>query len=281
MCGGGGKANSPGPEEAIRIHTIGEQPRRTESSRAASRQGTRHDRPPTKHQSERPSSKHTSHRPSSKRSERPPSASRAHRPSSSVSSSRDPRPTSKRRPSSSTELGGRRHDTSHRRGNFDTIEEDPVNYTTDDAIIRRVSELQTSIEQHVENFYDLDRQIHSGNSELDDTRTRQAMIRRNIAKAIIDDIILRSNTDIRNTAAGLAAEFQAFAFMEYNAERQSHLYDLCTMGMEIRAMISSHPSSWEFGEWEDVRGPQRGYVLVFPTLLQDEEQAVARRVFRT
>ncbi|KAH6665980.1 hypothetical protein B0J14DRAFT_660114 [Halenospora varia] len=263
----------------------GEQPRRTESRRAPSRQGTRHDdRPPTKHQSERPaSSKNTGHRPpSSKRSERPPSASRAHRPSSSVSSSRDSRPTSsKKRPSSSKELGGRRHDTSHRRGNFDTIEEDPVNYTTDDAIIRRVSELQTSIEQHVENFYDLDRQIHSGNFELDDTRTRQAMIRRSIAKTIIKDIILRSNADIGNTAAGLAAEFQVFEFMEYNAERRRHLYDLCNMGVEIRAMISSHPSSWEFGEWEDVRGPQRGYILVFPTLLQDEEQAVARRVFRT
>ncbi|KAH8647590.1 hypothetical protein BGZ60DRAFT_227554 [Tricladium varicosporioides] len=291
MCGGGGKGNSPGPDEAIRLHTVDQgQSRRTESRRAPSRQGTKHgDRPPTNRHSDRPpSSKHTSQRPaSSKRSERPPSSSHSKsRPKTSeVSSRRDSRPgsSSRKRPGSSQELSGRRHDDS-RRGNFDTIHEDAVQYTDDEVIISRVSELRTAIDLHAENFYDLDGYGSSRNAELNDPRIRKAVIDRDIARAIITEIIMKkrnsSDIEIQNIATRLSVEFRDFAISQLNVQRERQLYDLCNIGVEIKSMMHSHPSIWDFGDWDDVRGGQRGYILVFPTLLQDEEQAAARKVIR-
>ena len=80
----------------------------------------------------------------------------------------------------------------------------------------------------------------------------------------------------------LSAEFMLYAFPDSNRQRENHLYELCKVGVELRALMSSNPSTWEFGVWDEIRGSQSGYgyIMVFPTLLQDDEQAAPRRLFR-
>ena len=80
-----------------------------------------------------------------------------------------------------------------------------------------------------------------------------------------------------DVAARLAAEFHDYSYGDGQVQRENHLCELASIGGELRELISSHPSSWDFGTFDDVKGR---YIVVFPTLLRDDEQAAARRIFR-
>jgi len=62
-----------------------------------------------------------------------------------------------------------------------------------------------------------------------------------------------------------------------NADREAHLYELCRLGAELRGLMRSHPSAWTFGSWNEAG---LGFIMMFPSLLKDEEQAVDRQIFR-
>ncbi|KAF4625507.1 hypothetical protein G7Y89_g12659 [Cudoniella acicularis] len=292
MCGGG-RADSP-PRESVRLHTLEpeqEQSRRPESHRMPSRSGTRQEnRPASKKHTDRPpssraqSSQQGGSRPhSSRRSERPSSSTGKRRPSTSgPSPHNDDRPSSstRRRPSSSQETSSKRYDSSQRHARFDAIPEDAIQYPEDQAIIRSATELFTLTDQHAENFYFKDEHIGE-DAELDDPRTRHAVIRQRIAQRIIEDVVRRkrSSTDLGNIAASLSAEFRSYAFANHDAQREGHLFELCKIGLELRNQMERHPADWGFGDW-DSRGPRSGYIMLFPTLLKDDEQAAARRLFQ-
>jgi hypothetical protein len=70
-----------------------------------------------------------------------------------------------------------------------------------------------------------------------------------------------------------------YAIPESNIQRESHIYELCNLGAEIWRLMASSPSTWEFGAWDEPQS-RLGFIMVFPTLLQDEEQAAPRRIFR-
>ncbi|KAF4632162.1 hypothetical protein G7Y89_g5965 [Cudoniella acicularis] len=279
-CSGGDRASPP--REAVRLHTIAptpaqEEPRRPQSSKPQSRHG---ERTSSSRQGDRAASRHGDRPPSSRRADRPSSSKQ--RPSTSGSSRRDDRPSSssRARPSSSREHSTKHRDGSKIRGRFDTIPENAVQYTEDQTIIDTTAELYTLIDQHAENFYFHDDYNSGRNAELNDPRTRHAIIRQRIARMIIDDIIMarrnNSEADLRNIAANLSAEFRDYAFATSGTQREEHLFELCNIGAELRGQMSSHPSTWEFGAWDEIRGPRSGYIMVFPTLLKDEEQAAAR-----
>jgi hypothetical protein len=180
-----------------------------------------------------------------------------------------------------------------------------VQYTEDKTIIDRVAELHTLIDQHVENFYRSNGVPAGGmqDGELDDPATRYGIIRYRIARAIIEDIIMwpserysghprnpptppspadrdqRSDTDVQHIAARLSSQFHYYAMADSNNAREAHLYDLCYLGVELWRLMSASPSTWGFGEWETPKS-RLGLIVVFPTLLQDDEQAAPRRIFR-
>jgi hypothetical protein len=291
MCTGGGRDPSP-PSEGVRLRTLD-----TGQADAARRSQTQPGPPPSR-SGERPPPSRRAERPSSSSQgdrRRPPSSSHEkRRPSTSTSTSRrDERPSSRAR--------SREHASTHqpgpqRRGGFDTIPEHrPVQYTEDQTIINRVAELQTLTDQHFDNFYIRD--DVTGNRTSD-----SATIRRGIARTIIDSIILAqrdrynieihiiylikpdrvksSDVDVRNTATQLSANFARYAFPDSNRQRENHLFELCKLGAGLRSLMSSNPSTWSFGAWDEIVGPESGYIVVFPALLQDEVQVAPRRIFR-
>jgi hypothetical protein len=165
-------------------------PRPKTSRPSQSRKG---DRPPSSRNIEQQggSSSHGERKP-------PGSSHGKRRPSTSGPSSRkDVRSgssSSRQRPSSSKEHASHRQSDSQRRARIDTIPENrPVQWTEDQTIISRVTELHTLIDQHAENFY-LRNEIVGSDPELDDPKTRHAIIRRRIAQTIIDRII-RAETE--------------------------------------------------------------------------------------
>jgi hypothetical protein len=302
MCTGAGR-DSPAPSEAIRLRT--HDPGRADARRPPTQSG-----PPPSRSGERPPPSRRAGRPSSSSQgdrRRPPSSSHERRrPSTATSTThRDERPSSRARPSSSREHASNRQPGPQRRTGIDTIPEHrPVQYTEDQTIISRVAELHTLTDQHSDNFYIRDDVVGNGisDSELNDPRTRHATIRRRIARTIIDNIILlrrdrynieihticliqsdrvkSSDVDVRNTATELSANFARYAFTDSNRQRENHLYELCKLGAELRSLISSNPSTWTFGAWDEVIGAQSGYIVVFPVLLQDDVQVAPRRIFR-
>ena len=177
-----------------------------------------------------------------------------------------------------------------------------MQYTEDKTIIDRVAELHTLIDQHVENFYRRNGAPGGGRSdiELEDPKTRYGIIRYRIAREIIDGIIMssserygrrpsnslspadrdpRSDADIRNIATQLSSQFKYYAIAESNNEQEGHIYELCYLGVELWRLMSSSPSTWAFGEWDKPQS-RLEFIMVFPTLLQDDEQAAPRRIFR-
>jgi len=189
MCTGGGREASP-PQTAVRLHTIdpsqADTPRpQTQARQSQSRKG---ERPPSSRKPERPESSSHGHR-------KPSGSSHGHqskrRPSTSGPSTRkDVHSSPSSPPRSSREQTSYRQPESQR-SHFDAIPENrPVQYTEDQAIINRVAELYTLIDQHAANFYSLD-DVGNGVSqpELNDPRTRLATIRRIIAQEIIDNVI--------------------------------------------------------------------------------------------
>lgn len=87
----------------------------------------------------------------------------------------------------------------------------------------------------------------------------------------------RSNEALRGVAARLAAEFHEYSYGDNQDQRENHLCELANIGGELREFMAFHPSSWNFGTFDDINDR---YIVVFPTLLRDEEQAAARRIFR-
>ncbi|KAH6665968.1 hypothetical protein B0J14DRAFT_204479 [Halenospora varia] len=282
MCSSGGDRASP-PREATRLHTlepIPEANRRPQSSKPQSRHG---ERAPSRHAERAPSratSRHGERPPSSRRGERPSSSKR---PSTSASTSRKadrPSSSSRSRPSSSREQTSRYHDDMARRAKFEAIPEDAVQYPEDQAINRSAAELATLIDQHAESYYFHD--DYNGNDpDLSDPRTRHAIIRQRIAKIIIREVVEsaknNSDDDLRRLAASLAREFREYAYGNNEEQRENHLCELCSIGLELRDHMSSHPATWEFGTWDEIKGR---YIMVFPTLLKNDEQAAARRIIK-
>lgn len=311
MCMGGGRDPPPAATTpAIKLHTFdstGVDARRpqTQPHRPQS-----HSRPPPSRKGERP--------PTSRRTERPVSSSHGSRKLSAGSSRPKTRPVTAG-PSSRKDVSSsssRPSTSSYRertslpkpdpliRSEFGSIPEHrPVQYTEDQTIINRVAELQALIDQHAENFYShADVSNGTSESELNNPKTRHAIIRRLIAKRIIEDIIMvrgdrygieiqmtflaqpdrfLRDIDVQGTATQLSDSFKSYAISNGNGERKASLYGLCRLGADLRGFISSNPSTWEFGGWDEIRGPQSyGYIMVFPTLLQDDEQAAPRRIFR-
>lgn len=302
MCTGAERDPSP-PSEGVRLRTL-------DTGRADARRPQTQSGPPPSRSGERPPPSRRAERPSSSSQgdrSRPPSSSHENRrPSTSTSTSRrDERPSSRARPSSSREHASTRQSGVQRRSGIDTIPEHrPVQYTEDQTIIRHVAGLHTLTDQHSDNFYSRDDVVGNriSDSELNDPRTRHAIIRRRIARTIIDDIILAqsdrynieihtiyliqpnrvksSDVDVRNTATQLSTNFARFALAGSNRQGENHLYELCKLGAELRSLMSSSASTWTFGAWDEIIGPQSGYIVVFPALLQDEVQVVPRRIFR-
>ncbi|CZR58249.1 uncharacterized protein PAC_08140 [Phialocephala subalpina] len=207
------------------------------------------------------------------------------------SSHKDARPRhSSHRPSTSAR---ERERTSHRPSGsqrptpIEPIPENrPVQYTQGKTIIDRVAELYTLIDQHAENFYSRDEVPgKSLESELNDPATRHAIIRQRIARTIIDKIVISlrdsSDADMQNIATELSDQFTLCAIADRNSQREGHISELCNIGAELRRLMSSHPSTWDFGGWGGSELQSRGGVIIaFPALLQDEEQVAPRRIFR-
>ncbi|KAI9771976.1 MAG: hypothetical protein M1839_002569 [Geoglossum umbratile] len=118
----------------------------------------------------------------------------------------------------------------------------PEDQPEDRAIISNVSLLSTHIEQHVENCYD---------------RTLSAAIRRQIAQAIIQRVILgrMSYLDVsREISSSLQSRVSG-------AENQMN--DLCKLGTQIREYIDSHAADWRWGTFDSG--------VVFPSLFRGEQ----------
>jgi hypothetical protein len=189
MCTGGKREASP-PQRAVRLHTIDPSQADTARTQAQARQSQsrKGERPPSSRKPERPESSSHGHRKSSGSSH---DSHSKRRPSTSGPTPRkDGHSGPSARPRSAREQTSYRQSESRRR-QFDPIPENrPVQYTEDQAIINRVAELYTLIDQHAANFYSLD-SVWNGisESELNDPETRLVIIRRSIAQGIIDQVI--------------------------------------------------------------------------------------------
>jgi hypothetical protein len=62
-----------------------------------------------------------------------------------------------------------------------------------------------------------------------------------------------------------------------DGERREHIEELCYLGVELWRLMYVSPSAWEFGQWDSSSG--LGYIVVFPVLLQDDDQAAPRKLF--
>ncbi|KAI9854704.1 MAG: hypothetical protein M1813_000887 [Trichoglossum hirsutum] len=160
-----------------------------------------------------------------------------------------------------------------------------LQYAEDSAIIRTASNLNTYIDQSAVNFYDDSNNVNLGGYpppmlELAHPATRLPGIRQYIARRIIDHIIMArdesSSETITATSASLAIELLPYAIPAANGERESHLHELCVLGAELRTLMSSHPSHWEFGPWDATPG----YIMVFPPLLKGREHVASGQSFR-
>ena len=79
---------------------------------------------------------------------------------------------------------------------------------------------------------------------------------------------------ISNVANELSAYLEPYASAQ-NGGREAHLHELCRLGAELRGLMKSHPSMWTFGSWAEA-----GFIMMFPSLLKDSDQAVDRQIFR-
>jgi hypothetical protein len=60
-----------------------------------------------------------------------------------------------------------------------------------------------------------------------------------------------------------------------NGDREDHLLKLSRSSEELRQLIESHPSDWEFRSWEEP-----GSIVLVPALLKGEEHIAVRQLFR-
>ncbi|KAH8647595.1 hypothetical protein BGZ60DRAFT_227686 [Tricladium varicosporioides] len=249
-------------------------PYRPKSSRHGERTSSKHgERAPS-----RATSRHSEKLPPSRRGERPSSKAR---PSTSAPSTRRDRPSSssKSRPSSSSREHTSRHlDDSTRRAKFDVILED-VQYPEDSMILRSSSQLFALIEQHSENFYFPGE--HDPCNPDSNPSIRYAIIRQGIAKGIIEKVVMSRrempDAELRDLASRLSAEFEEYSYHNNESQRQNHLCELCSLGAQLREHMLAHPSKWEFAPFDEAKSR---YIMVFPTLFKDDEQAAARRIFK-
>jgi len=52
---------------------------------------------------------------------------------------------------------------------------------------------------------------------------------------------------------------------------EDNLHELCDLGKRLRGLITSHPSDWSFGSWNEAR-----FIVLVPALSRDMEQVIAR-----
>lgn len=73
-----------------------------------------------------------------------------------------------------------------------------------------------------------------------------------------------STRTIISISNSLATQLSPYAIPD-KGKRESNLCELCKLGTELRALISSNPSNWEFGSWDTAPG----YIIVFPSLCKN------------
>ncbi|KAH0556553.1 hypothetical protein GP486_005590 [Trichoglossum hirsutum] len=152
----------------------------------------------------------------------------------------------------------------------------PVQYTEDKTVISNVTTLKVFIDQHAENFYLRDvLSLSSLKGEFNDPRSRSAAIRQYLAKTVIDHIIMgdrdRSDAEISEIATQISAYLAWCSIPSLNWQRETNIREICDVGGRIRRSMSSNPSHWSFGAWDDGDGLRSGFIIMFPPLYKNGE----------